>query len=416
MSELEIVRPVPVDEAAAWVAALATTLLGDPHHVEFPRRVERWRKNWCAERTWGVRDGDRWVATLATQPRTVTVPGPGGTTRDVEADALTGVTVAATHRRRGLLTRMITESLQAAKDRGDPFSVLIAAEWPIYGRYGYGAATFSSTYTYWPRRRNAGLVSAPSGAVRQIEPAQLGTYADGIFDASRRQRPGQVDRRGPWWAQRLGIDGSEPSAAHWFVHESASGPDGLLAWKVTRDFELDGRMGAIEVHEFATASEQAYRNLWAYLSGIDVIEEVLLRDRPVDEPVRWLLADGRSLQQTHTGDYLWLRLLDVPAALAARTYAVPGRLVLDVHDNDLGGYGAGRFLLEADAGGATCTSTSLSADVRVSQRTLASVYLGGAPLRLLKLAGGVDELTPGAIDRADTMFASALAAWNATGF
>jgi predicted acetyltransferase len=170
------------------------------------------------------------------------------------------------------------------------------------------------------------------------------------------------------------------------------------------------------VHEFATASEQAYRNLWAYLSGIDVIEEILLRDRPVDEPVRWLLADGRNLQQTHTGDYLWLRLLDVPAALAARAYAVPGRLVLEVHDNDLGGYGAGRFLLDADAGGATCTSTSLRADLRVSQRVLASVYLGGLPLRLLKLAGAVDELTPGAIDRADMMFASALAPWNATGF
>jgi hypothetical protein len=136
---VDLLNPVPADEARAWVSALATTLLGTPYDEDFPRRVDRWARDWLPERTWGYREHGRFVATLATEPRTLTVPGPDGTTCDVTADAVTGVTVAATHRRRGLLTNMITESLRAAKDRGDAISMLIAAEWPIYGRFGYPA-------------------------------------------------------------------------------------------------------------------------------------------------------------------------------------------------------------------------------------------------------------------------------------
>src|SRR5690348_10510688 len=101
---VELVNPIPVDEARPWLAALVTTLLGNPYEDEFSRHVDRWRRDWSPDRTWGYRDHGRWVATLATEPLGLTVPGPGGTTRDVAADALTGVTVAATHRRRGLLT------------------------------------------------------------------------------------------------------------------------------------------------------------------------------------------------------------------------------------------------------------------------------------------------------------------------
>src|SRR3989442_1770893 len=150
---MELLNPVPADEARGWVAALATTLLGNPYDDDdFPRRVDRWARDWLPDRTWGFRDHRRWVATLATQPRTLTVPGPQGTTRDLEADALTGVTVAATHRRRGLLRTMIAESLQAAKDRGDPLTMLIAAEWPIYGRFGYAPALLDAEFVYHPRR------------------------------------------------------------------------------------------------------------------------------------------------------------------------------------------------------------------------------------------------------------------------
>jgi predicted acetyltransferase len=416
---MELVNPVPVEEVEPWLAALATTLLGAPWDDEFPRRVDRWRREWDAERTWGVRDHGRWVGTLATDPRTLTVPEQEGTTGDIAADALTGVTVAATHRRRGLLRRMISESLQAAVDRGDPVSVLIAAEWPIYGRYGYSPAARAANYTMFPKRAGATVTPDDGGFVRQIEPVELAAHAPAIFERARRRWAGQVSRPGSWWPRRLGTDGYEPMSAGrgtWILHESDDGPDGLLCWKVARDFELSGDLGAVEVIDFEAASDRAYRNLWAYLSGLDVIGEITLHGRPIDEPVRWLLQDGRALRQDYAGDDLWLRLLDVPSALSARSYAAPDRIVLEVVDPDGGGFAAGRYALDAGRDGASCGRTTESADLVLPQRALASAYLGDYSLRAMAIAGGLDELSPGALSRADAMFATAVRPWNATPF
>ena len=414
---MELLHPVASEDSRAWVAALATTLLGSPYDDDFPRRVDRWTRDWDPDRAWAYRDSGRLVATLATEQRTLTVPGPDGGTRDVETDALTGVTVAATHRRQGVLTSMIGESLRAAKERGDALAILIAAEWPIYGRYGYAPAAFGAEYVYHSKRGNAALPAAPPGSLRQIEADEVGKIAPGLFDTMRRQRPGQVDRRHPNWNRRLSLDGYEPigKQPNWIVHEGPDGPDGLLAWRVTRDFELNGELGAIEVTDFVDGSTAAYRDMWAYLGGIDVVGEVKLADRPVDEPVRWLLRDARALQLTGTYDFLWLRLLDVAAALAARSYAVPGRVVLEVRDDGLGGYGTGRFVLEADGADATCTPTQEPADLVVSQRALAACYLGGNRLRNVAVEGA-DELTPGALARTDLMFSTPLAPLNQTGF
>lgn len=419
MTKPELVNPLGVDAAEPWVRSLVTTLLGDPYDDDFAARVEGRARAWDPARTWGVRDRGRWVATLATEERTLTVPGVGTATHDVTVDALTAVTVAATHRRQGLLTRMISEALQAAKDRGDAMSVLIAAEWPIYGRFGYAPATLGADYRYHPRRPGAQTVAGDARRVHQLDPAEFGRIAPAVFDAARRLRPGQVDRRSPWWDRRLGLDGYPMTAAakvHHLVHDGPDGADGLLSWKVSRNFALDGRLGAVEVHDLVAASEQAYRDLWAYLGGIDVIEEIELSGRPADEPARWLLGDGRALHQTECGDYLWLRLLDVPAALAARGYAADGRVVLDVDDLDLGAYGSGRFALTVSDRRAECVPTDEPPDLRVSQRTLASIYLGGHRLHQLALTGGVEELTPDAADLVDVMFSTPLAPWNQTGF
>jgi predicted acetyltransferase len=132
--------------------------------------------------------------------------------------------------------------------------------------------------------------------------------------------------------------------------------------------------------------------------------------------VRWLLGDGRALKQEYCGDAVWLRVLDVPGALSARGYATPGRLVLEVVDDSLGGYAAGRYLLDAAEDGATCTRTTESPDLRLSQHTLASAYLGDHSLRALAVGGGIDEFTAGAVTRADAMLATPTRPWNATGF
>ncbi len=420
MTDIEVVNPIPDDEIRPWLAAMATTFLNEAEGEDFERSVVAHQREWFADRAWGARAGGRWVGTLAIEERTVSIPGPGATTVDVVADALTEVTVSATHRRRGLLTQMLSASLRAAKDRGDPLSMLIAAEWPIYGRYGYAPASQAADYTLFTRARPNLLRPGDDGSVRQVEPGDLGDIAPAVFDAARPLRAAQVDRRGDWWARRLGLNGYQPSkhgkAPNYILHEGSSGPDGLLWWSSTRDFELNGELGAIQVGDLTAATPAAYRNLWAYLVGVDVVGEVTLAHRPVDEPIRWLLSDGRALRPTFVGDDLWVRLLDVPAALSARGYASSDRLVLEVVDDDTGGYAAGRFVLDADEHGADCRPTTQAADLRISQRVLAAIYLGGFTVRQLGIGGGIEELTSGALPRADAMFATTLPPWNATGF
>ncbi len=420
VSELEIVNPVPVQEVEGWTDAVVTTLLGNPHDEHRPRRLDRWSRKWIAERSWGGRADGRWVATLATEPRLLSVPGPHESTTDVRADALTAVTVAATHRRRGVLTRMLGASLTAARERGDALSILVAAEWPIYGRFGYAPAVRTARYSYFPRSPAAKV--SPSGqaaTLRQVDREQAGRLGEPLFAAARRLRAGQVDRPHDWWATQHGLDGyvPPPSAGQpvYVVRDGPSGVDGLIAWHVTRDFDLTGDLGAIEVDELFASNDAAYRDLWAYLSGIDAVGEIMLPNRPVDEPVRWLLADGRALRETYAGDHVWVRLLDVPAALSSRCYATAGRLTIEV-TGDPAGYANGRFELDGGPDGARCVPSTGTAQLRVSHRALAASYLGGHRLRELAITGEVDELDGGAIARADAMFAAPLAPWNATGF
>jgi predicted acetyltransferase len=313
---------------------------------------------------------------------------------------------------------MLSASLQAAKDRGDPLSMLIAAEWPIYGRYGYAPATLGANYDLQPRRASPLLPPPIPGSVRGLDAAELYSLVPAIFDAARRQRAGQVDRRGTWWARRLGQEGWKvtDSNPNWVVHESPGGPDGMLGWHPTRDFDLTGPLAAIEIDDFVAGSDEAYAQLWSYLCGIDAVERITLRDRMVDEPIRWRMRDGRALAQVYTGDMLWLRLLDLPAALGARRYATAGRVVLDVIDDAAGGYCAGRFLLDTDGAEVACSPTTDAPDLRLDQQVLASIYLGGHRLRALASVGLVEEVTPGALDRVDALFATALAPFTQTYF
>ena len=417
MADVEVVHPVPFDEIERWQHTLSLTLLFDPTSDEHELVLQRRRRMWDQLRSWGARDGDRWVGTLGSLELALSVPSGDGGTYDVRADGVTAVSVAATHRRRGLLRSMLTDSLDEAKGRGDAVSILIAAEWPIYGRFGYAPAVQGARYVLNPRK-SLGIAGADPGSVRPCAPDELRKIAPAVFAAARRVRPGQISRPHPWWDRRLGVDGWHlPSGGRftWFVHEGPDGPDGLLSWRQTRDFELVGPLGAITVGEFVSASDEAYRDLWGYLCSLDVIEAVTVDVRPVDEPVRLMLGDGRALHTDVVYDFVWLRLLDVPAALSGRGYAVPGDLVLEVSDVQ-GGYASGRFRLESTGPTSRCTPTTSPADVRIDQRVLASMYLGGYRLPQAAVAGGVEEHAPEALRQLDLMFSAPLPSHCQTGF
>lgn len=414
----ELVNPIPAAEVPAWSRAMAATFLRDPDDQQTVRGIELLTRSWDPARAWGVRDAGRWVATLRTEDRTLTVPAVGDGTRDLHVDAVTNVTVSATHRRRGLMSRMLGGSLGAAREGGSAASILIAAEWPIYGRFGYAPATLSAEYVLRRSRPGAACPGDPS-RVRQVEREEFGEVAATVFAAARRRRAGQIDRDALWWNRVLGRAGYAPSDGlphNWLVHDGDAGPDGLLGWKATGSFALVPPLGTVEVWDLSSASDPAYQNLWAYLSGIDGVDQVSLSNRPVDEPVRWLLGDARTLVMTQQADFLWLRLLDVPAALAARRYAVPGEVVLEVIDEDVSRFASGRYRLRSHGDEVECEPTGLAADLEITQQALASIYLGGFRLRELLLAGVARERTRGTLTLVDLMFSTPLPPWNATWF
>jgi predicted acetyltransferase len=418
-----VVNPIVVDDVPSWLRAMVGGFLEDPHGADARRSAQMLAAIWEPERAWGARDGGRWVATLRTETRTLTVPGLDGTTRTLPADAVTSVTVSATHRRRGLMSRMLDDSLRAAVDRGEAISILSPDEWPIYGRFGYAPATWNADYVLH-RGRPGAIVAGDLANVRTSDRDEIARVGAAVFAAFARERAGQIDRDQRWWDMALGGDGfPEPTDADglphtWVVHEGPDGIDGIAGWRATRQGGLNPPRARIDVWGLFTPGDDAYRDLWAYLTGLDLTDEIALRERPVDEPARWLLDDGRSLVLANHVDVLWLRLLDVEAALTARRYATAGELVLEVHDDspvtriDV----SGRYALHADGDTVQCARTARPADLELGQRALASIYLGAIEPAVLRAGGAVNELTPGALERARLMFSTPRAPWTATDF
>jgi predicted acetyltransferase len=328
----------------------------------------------------------------------MTVPGGSLGTAGV-----TWIGVMPTHRRRGILTRLMAHLHDDAHRHGEPLAALWAAESVIYPRFGYGLAApdlelqVDRGRSAWadpkPLKGRARLVTA------EAAPAQFGA----VYDAERARRPGMVARNIDWWRQRLfdskeRRDGAGP--LFHIVYEGAGGVEGYVAYRVKHDWGHGNTV--LTVLELMAATEDAYRGIWGYCFGVDLVDRIRARHRPIDEPLAWMLADFRRLD-ARIGDALWLRLVDVDAALSARKYSAEGSIVFDVADAG-GPWNVGRHRLEAGDGGATCVRTNDEPDIRLDVRDLGAIYLGGVELGLLLSAGRVEECRPGAVARADAMF------------
>jgi predicted acetyltransferase len=418
-SEAEI-RHVPVDDMTPWLRAMRTGLLSNPS-ASSEAGMEWWAKVWEEDRVTGAYAGGRCVGTLRTFGVAMSVPVGDQVTADIPIDALTQVSVAATHRRQGLLTRMLTQSLADAKDRGEVASLLRAAEWPIYGRFGYAPASFGSNYTIWTATRPRILPPATDYEVVQVEPGDLFTPAQAVYAEVRRQRAGHIERREANWQRRLDPALQEPGSREpvCVVVRTADGRvDGYATWSTKPGdwFHDPVQEAKVDVTEALTTTPDAYRALWGYLLNIDLVRVLNLEAYPVDEPLEWLITDGRLVRRTWTGDNDWLRLLDVPAALETRRYASTDRLVLDVIDGE-GGWAQGRISLDGGPDHAECRpAPHESPDLTLSQRALASIYQGGCTVHSQLLAGLIDEHTPRAAARLAAMFHTSQAPWNATPF
>ncbi|MGW0896085.1 GNAT family N-acetyltransferase [Streptomyces goshikiensis] len=352
------------------------------------------------------------VGTFRSFTQELTVPG-GAT---VTASAVTNVSVLPTHRRQGLLTRMMAAEFAAATARGDVLSTLIAAEYPIYGRYGYGPAVYVAEWEIdVPRTGLDAGRPAPAGGGRidLVDVAEVRRIGPALHERIRATRHGVTGRTARWWRLATGEEefSFRPYKPQLYaVYRTAAGEvAGLVAYR-SDDHWTDAKvpLNTLHVKELLAATPEAERALWHFLCSIDWALRIRTGLRATDDLAPGLLPDPRAAAILTHADFLWVRVLDVVRALGARTYEVPGVLVLEV--TDPAGLSGGRFRL--DAGTGRCAATGDPADLRIDVAALGSLYLGDGSAVRLGALGQITEERPGALALADAVFRTARKPWS----
>jgi predicted acetyltransferase len=382
--------------------------------AEPPESRAQWRKVSEPERMLAAWDGDEMIGTAGAFSFQVTVPGGA----QLAAPGVTLVSVQPTHRRRGVLTAMMRRQLDDFHGRGEPFAVLTASEPAIYGRFGYGVASHGLTGTVDTTRT---ALHVPEGGervrFRLVCPADAMKTCEEIYARQVPGRPGMLARRPGWETQPLVDPASERAGAGpllCVLAEVDGEVRGYARYATVAAWSPAGPDGTVTVRDVEALDPVTYAALWRYLAEIDLTSKVAFRNRPTDDPLLHLVSDIRRCALVPR-DGLHLRVLDVGAALAGRTYASPVDVVLDVEDAFCP-WNAGRWRLTGDAKGASCERTSDAADLAVPVQQLGAAYLGGFGLRAMAGAGLVRELRPGAVAEASAAFRSDLAPWLPHGF
>ncbi|MFJ3214642.1 GNAT family N-acetyltransferase [Kitasatospora sp. NPDC086801] len=404
------IRAITEGEVAAWDRALSLGFLRS--HVGSAADFRR--RQWEPGRMLGGFDGDRCIATFRSFDVELTVPGGAV----VRADAVSAVTVSATHRRRGLLGALMRRDLAAAAERGSAVAILIAAEYNIYGRYGFGPATRGHGWNvdlHRTRGLRDGLPTVPGGRIDFVTMAQARELGSDLHDRWRRTQPGAIARDELWWKRTTGelqVPGFEFKEPFVAVHRDADGVvTGLVVYRI--DDKWDGSYPdcVLTVADFLALDRAAAAELWRFVLSVDWVRKVVVENIGPDDPLPLLLQDPRAATPyADNSDFTWLRVLDVAAAFDARTYGAPGRVVLEVEDRL--GYASGRWAIEvAEDGTGRCTRTTDEADLALDASELGSLYLGGETAPRLLAAGLLTELRPGAAVAADLLLRTPLQPW-----
>ncbi|WNM35154.1 GNAT family N-acetyltransferase [Streptomyces sp. Li-HN-5-11] len=404
-------RVLERDEWDQWYDNLFRAFGGEPGSAE-ERELDRSLTEF--DRSMAVWDGDLCVATAGAFSFRMTVPGGAL----VPTAGVTMVSVAATHRRRGVLTAMMRRQLDDVRSWGEPLAALTASEPAIYGRFGYGAATFQMDAEIDTARV---ALSVPAGTddvrLRYAAPAEVLDACEAVYARLVPGRPGMLARQPGW--ERVGLldpeserDGA--SVLQCVVAETDGEVTGYARFRTKMGWGVSGHDGTVVLKDLAAVDPAAEAALWRFLFDIDLMTTLTLRRRPVDESWQYLVSDIRRCRP-RLRDALYLRLVDVGAALAARSYQAPVDVVFEVEDAFCP-WNTGRWRLSGDAKGASCERTSDAADLSLSVRELGAAYLGGVSLASLAAAGRVRELRQGALAEAALAFGSAVPPWLPHGF
>jgi predicted acetyltransferase len=357
------------------------------------------------ERSIVVRDGEQLVATACSWAHAMTLPGAG----PVPAAAVSRVAVRPTHRRRGLLSRMMRFQLADVHARGDAVAGLFASEAPIYGRFGYGAATEEAFFEV--TRAQVRFRRPPSvERVREIDKSRMPPTAVDLAARMAPDHPAFVQRdlaRWEWWAADM------PEVRHGggemvvVVHDGDDGIDGMAAYHVRERGWDDIKVVLLGL---LATTDEAYAALWRYLFDVDLTTGLEAFGRHPRELLPHLLVDPRACKMK-VWDGLWLRLVDVAGALASRRYRAAGTLTLRVEDAACP-WNAGEYVLEAGPDGARCAMRPTSTpDLVLPVAALASAYMGTVAPSMLARAGRIEEGRPGALALADDLLAWPVPAW-----
>jgi predicted acetyltransferase len=380
-------------------------------NVRPPDHVSTWTPLLDPQRCLAAFDAGHVVGGVAAVKLGMTVPGT-----IVPTGAVVSVAVVPTHRRHGLLRTMMQRQLHDMHDRGEVLSALWSSEWPIYGRFGYGVATLRTSYEIDPAHAAFARPPCPeaAGRVRMVDAETALAVMPGVYDRVRATQVGAPERPSLWWrhlfrdteSRRQGF-----SPLQFLLHDSDAGEaDGYVAYRIKRGEDADDLAASLaRISELVAATPEAYEALWRFCLNIDLVTMVQAGNRPFDDPVIHLLADGRRLRR-RISDGMWIRLVDVPTALRLRHYRTAGALTLRL-DDAVCPWNEGSFRLDATPSGAECVPADGDPDLELGVAELAGAYLGTSSLQSMAGAGRVRELTPGALAVADALFAWAPAPW-----
>ena len=299
---------------------------------------------------------------------------------------ITDVTTSAAHRRRGLLRRMIEEDLADAVASGVPLAALTASEATIYGRWGFGPATFGRTVEVDASPGFALRSFTDPGRVELLEPADAWPHVKAVFDTFHARQRGSVD----WPAQYEDIhtgaydfrDRGTNHKVRSAVHLDAEGAvDGFVLF-------TPGEEKSTRVEEMVALTPSAQLGLWSFLAGTDQVRKLVFNIAHPQDPLPWALTDLNRVTVTKIAEFLWNRVLDVERALAPRPWTAVGQVVVSVDDPQ--GHAAGRFEVTTAGSRAEVVRTDRPAEVSLTAETLGSLYLGAVPVRALRDAGRVD--------------------------
>ena len=382
----------------ASLRVFMTTLIAYPVPDELPDPAEIFEPGL----TFGAFADGELVGTAQSFSSSLVLPG-GGRVRQA---AVTDVGVLATHTRQGLASALLQRQLEQIAERGQPIATLHASEAVIYERFGYGIATTSATVELVRARARLRPGVATGGPVRMV-PARTSWDLLARIYATAASQVGAMERFSYWWRGQSVFGSSGPGPLYAAVHGKPGAEDGFVRYRpVTKGSWLGNQDRMIEVTDFVAGTPAAHAGLVRFLLSIDLVDRVLLHTMPADHSIEKLVFDERSVRTTAVGDELWLRLIDVEAALGARSYRRVGgdgdSVAIGVHDERLPA-NTGVYVVSA---GGVQRSTTTSPDLSLDVAALATVYLGGTRWWQLAAGGRVHEHTPGALATAEALFAA----------